>query len=774
MIEKMRRWALPAIAALFATLAVGCDGKDEDSAGKSGTDDTGQADPGDTGPADTTGDWSFEAEGPADAQAGDEVTYAVTVLDSTGADRSADAALSLVVSDPDGGTGNYEGASFTPTLAGDHAVTLGAEVEDLSFSQDFELSVAAGPAALVDLVLGATSAEVGETVGSEVRITDAWGNETKAETALSADPAEGATISGFEITFLADGSYEVTATLAEGSASDTEGPITVDSNGPFIALTSPERAAWLGEVSTVTVSGTITDAVSEPVAAQLDGDALTLEADGGFSVDVDVEDGLAVFSITAEDADGNSSDALLGVVVGETLAEDEALANSMRLRLNADALDVLGSAMSDELDEEQIEDELLASNPIAEEALSCFEVTVRATALSFGEVDVGLEPEEGALGIEIDVADLDIDLGMSIDLCGFGTVSDTGEITADLTTVTTEATITVPSVGDVEVSLADTEVSFTGLDPDMGDIDDLLNSYGYDWQDLGVDLDELMADAMTDAVEDALPAALEEALESVVISETFELSATEASLDAAIEDIEIDADGMTLVLESDIAGSSSHADIPESPGSWIQGGAAPEYADTPGLMHSLSLDSLNRLLHVVWDGGGLNESFDQDDLGLSSKTIGALFPGVTSLDVLLYPQLPPLVSPGTDVDPFDLDLGEFRMEAWGEAHESYELLAEGAMYLQAGVSVSLADDEISIAVEDGDISLDFFPEDASDVADSENLEAIISAFGGSLTSDMFPDIALPAPEISGFTVTTSDVYEDGADGTWLTVEGELE
>lgn len=729
-------------------------------------------DAGDDGGED--GDWTFEAVGPDSADAGQSVTYTVTLTDGDGADRLGDAALALQLTRPDGSEEAVTGASFAPTLAGDHTIVVQATADGELFTESLGLVVAAGPATQIDLVLDAESVEVGGVLGTTTSITDDWGNRAAGDAQLSADPTEGVSIDGADVAFGADGLYSITATLDGGTATDTEGPVTVDSNGPFIRIDSPARGAWLGDVGAVTVVGSVTDTVSAITSAELNGEALTLGDDGSFTLDLPVSAGLATLTLVAADADGNESDAVVSVSVGETLSMDDALSDSIRVRMNQDALDVLGGILADEVDPAVIEATLLASNPLIDTSVGCVDVRVRATALTFGAVEVALDPAPSELGLEIAVADLDFDFVTRVDLCGFGTTNPVGEITASVATITTTATIDVPSTGTADVSLSDTAVVFTDFNADLGGVATLLRSVGLTWSDVGLNLRELTADALSDAVEDALPPALEEALESIAISETFEVLDAEASLDSTLEDIELDADGMTIVLESEISNSGRHADIPASPGSWIQGGAAPDYAASPGLMYSVSLDALNRLLHTAWDGGGFNGTFTQDDLGVSEVAIALVFPGATTLDIEMFPALPPLMSPGVGTDPFDLALGALWLEVRGDVDGVDTLLAEGVMAVNAPVTLSLASGgDVEMTIGEGATTFDFVPEDAGAVKAAEDLEDIIGALSGSLSGEMFPELSLPAPEISGFTVTTSDVYEDGAAGTWLTVEGEL-
>jgi hypothetical protein len=736
------------------------------------SDKGGTTDGGDDGGEDT--DWTFAVDGPASAEAGELVTYTVTLTDGDGADRVADATLALALTLPDDNGDDVSGASFTPTLAGDHTVVVQATVDGEVFTESLDLVVAAGPATVIDLVLDATSAEVGGVVGSTTTVTDDWGNPTSGDVVLSADPSEAVTIVGDDLSFGADGLYTITATLDGGTATDTEGPVTVDSNGPFIRIDSPAQGAWLGDVRTVMVVGSVTDTVSAIDTATVNGRDLTLADDGSFTIEILLTEGLSTLTAEAADTDGNTSDALVGVAVGETLSMDDALSDSIRVRMNQDALDVLGDTLAEEVDPAVIEAALLASNPLINTSIGCVDVRVRATALTFGAVDVALDPEPNELGLEIEVADLDFDFVTRIDLCGVSTTNPVGEITATVATITTTATIDVPSAGTADVSLSGTDVVFTDFNADLGGVATLLRSVGLTWSDVGLNLRELTGDALADAVEDALPPALEEALESIVISETFEVLDAEATLDSVLEDVELDADGMTIVLESEISNSGSHPDIPTSPGSWIQGGAAPDYAASPGLMYSVSLDALNRLLHTAWDGGGFNGTFTEDDLGVSEAAIALVFPGATTLDIEMFPQLPPLMSPGAGTDPFDLALGALWLEARGDVDGVDTLLAEGVMVVNAPVTLALTTaGDVEVTIGEGTTTFDFVPEDAGAVKASEDLEDIIGALAGSLSGEMFPELSLPAPEISGFTVTTSDVYEDGADGTWLTVEGEL-
>ncbi len=727
--------------------------------------------PADTGNIDTLDaqDWSLTVDGPDAGTAGETLTWEASAQTADG--EPLEATLSLLITDADGGT-VADSAALTASLtgAGDYTVTVTAQWDGQTRAEDLDLTISAGALSALTLSLSSLSAEIGDTITATVTGADAWGNPLSVDPTLSAEPADGVALSGLSATFSADGAYTFSAD-ADGLTA-TAGPVIVDGAGPLVTLTSPERGAWI-EGDAVTVEGTVTDAVSAIAGLTLNGETVTVAADGSFSHPLSLTPGPNLLSLDATDTDGNTADAIIGVIAGAFSADD--LEGAIEAHLNAGALDTIAETLVEELDIAQIESDLKASNPVATDSLGCVDVEIDVDGLDLDTPTAAVTPTSDGLTLTLTATNLDIDLGIDVDLCGWTSTSTSGSLTADEVEIAVDIAVSVTAPGEVAVTVTDTTVTFTNFDEDFGTLSSILSTFGYSLSSLGIDTEAIVEDALIDAVEDAVPGALQDALESVGIDTSLALLDAEATLVAQIGDIETSADGLTLLLDATITGSGEHADIPEHPGSLILGGAAPDYDSEPGLFLGLSLDTLNRILEQLWTAGGVNTTITSAELGLQAAIIELVFPGNTALTLRLYPQLPPALTPTTGKTPLRLDISELQVEIWGDADTSAPLTT-AAIHLTAGATPALSTGSspvISLEVSDADLTLDVITQDASEVGEDEALEGLLALATGGLAAELLPEISFALPELGDFTLAAENIDAAGDAGDWIVVSAEL-
>jgi hypothetical protein len=114
--------------------------------------------------------------------------------------------------------------------------------------------------------------------------------------------------------------YTPTTALAEGShtftfaVSDNDGnaataasvTCTIDTVPPTLNLTSPADGT-ITNVASLTVSGTTNDATSSPVTVTVNGTAVTVGSDGGFSTTLTLKEGSNTITVVAKDAAGKTT-----------------------------------------------------------------------------------------------------------------------------------------------------------------------------------------------------------------------------------------------------------------------------------------------------------------------------------------------------------------------------------------------------------------------------------------------------------------------------------
>jgi len=713
--------------------------------------------------------------GPGSVEAGTVVTPSVIVLDDCG--NTIDAEVELSAS-PDGL--EILGGDINTSLVGVYFVT--AQVVDTAIFQTGSLEVVAGAAADLDLVLEAFSAEVGGSLDAAVTVVDAYGNPVGSAEDLvwTADPPDGVVFGVDSVGFEEEGLFEITVEM--DGLSDTEGPVTVDSNGPVIVVDSPSRGDYLTEAF-VTFTGSVTDGVTGVASATIDGDSLPLNADGSFSSDVRMLNGVTFVEIVAVDNDGNSSDLLMSVMndgAGEYLPDGYTIDDMIDAYISEDGLTGLADLTATALDLDAIEDGLMAANPIASSDFStiCFGfgdayLNIDIDGLDYSDFSVGMRGATDKLVVDVTINDLIIYLDGNYALCGGESTLDS-ELTADSADMRIQLDVQVTDRGRVNVSVIETAVTLDNFEADFTSLNTLVDVL----ETLGLDLETIIEDILIEelqtAVEADVPPMVESILEDFAIEQSIDLITASATMEAGLSGITISSDGMELTMTGTVTPDSTNPDIPEVPG-FVSGITAhPNFTGSSELELALSLDTINAILHAAWQAGAFSLTLDEDDVGLDSTTISALFPGATSLSMEVLPQMAPVLTDGTGVGMFDIRIGEMQIEAYGEVDGVDTFLADLSVAAVGEVDIEIAGDELAMVTNDLIATFDVHVTDASDVAFAEQVEGILDTFAGSLAADLVPEVAFAIPDISGISLVPDAVSPTGIGNDWIGVEMSIE
>lgn len=217
-------------------------------------------------------------------------------------------------------TGHYYNVSVSATDDAGNSVTKDAGDSTLGSSLQLRVIEKVAP------VIQITSPSAGATITNNkptisFKVTDDDSGVDAASITVSVDG--GAAISDFTKTAVTGGyqcTYTPTTALADGAhtitvnAADNDGNladvatvnIKVDTVPPTLNLTSPTDGLITNQ-STVTVAGTTNDVTSSPVTLTVNGETVTVNADGSFSTTVSLTEGENVITVVATDAAGKSS-----------------------------------------------------------------------------------------------------------------------------------------------------------------------------------------------------------------------------------------------------------------------------------------------------------------------------------------------------------------------------------------------------------------------------------------------------------------------------------
>jgi hypothetical protein len=293
-----------------------------------------------------------------------------------------------------------------------------------------------------------------------------------------------------------------------------------------------------------------------------------------------------------------------------------------------------------------------------------------------------------------------------------------------------------------------------------------------------VDFDGLvqgyMEDALDDAIRDEVPALVEDLFQDLELSTEFEVLDEPLSMTALPEDIEVDETGITIDLETSVTVSEWRYET-MGEGSLHYGYATPSWTGSPGMILGLNADLLNQLFYGLWGAGVLELTLTEDDLGISAEDLSILFPEMTGLTITTDPLLPITIVPdSTGSSIYELQFGDMLVTIWnGEVLEGNELLQ---VYVAGfgGFDVEMSSDgALDPILGEMDLYFDVIVPEANTAgaADTEELFAVLMP---TLLDSMIGGLSsLPIPEIDGFMMTSMTVSSGGAEGGFVTVEGDI-
>jgi len=707
--------------------------------------------------------------------AGGALTAAVSAADAWGNAVAADAA-SLSVSDP---AVTLTGDTLEGTIAGLYSVT--ATLDEVSDTEDFQIN--AGEAVTVDISLTDTDIEVYESVETAVSLTDLWGNEVDMDWTVTAPGTGTTTVSHTTVTFWDEGEYSVRVDVGGTSLWDEEGPFIIDSTGPDLEITTPERGDWMpGDTSgsTGTVSGTVSDEWSSLDSVTVDGAAMTVSSAGAFSTSTSWDFGFNTVETIATDTDGNETSDLRGLLVGNFLEYGERASSGMVVRINEgaggfDELEVLGESL---ITASELEDAI--PDPIYDESEEycvwgyCYELyalTLTADNPAIGSVELELDPRPtGRLEATFTISDVSIDWDADGAVAGGG-YSDSGTLTIDTLRVESHISFSVNSSNEIEATVDTVYVTTTGFDAGWDSwIETAMSYFGYNIDD---ELQSYLEDAVEDAVVDELPPALEDAFQDLDVEYTLTNGGSTYTITAAPEDIDIDDRGLTLEMESRfvVSGLSSAS----GEGSLYYGYGATDWSGSTGIALGVSADFINQIFYGLWADGLLDTSFTDAELDLDVSDLAAFIPGLTSLTFEVESLLPPVATVGTRGDLLDLDWGSVLVTLYNGSSSSGTVLVQAYIQVESGLDMSVdAGGQLQTSVSDAVAEFDVIVPAPGTTASADTevlLEMLVPVLLPAL-GDMFVPVSLP--DISGFTIENVTVAAGGDEDGFGVLTGELQ
>ena len=666
-----------------------------------------------------------------------------------------------------------EGAELFFERAGLYQVSCeGAGVVD---ALPESVEIVAGPAATLTVSISPNLPFVspGTVVQLETRVTDRFSNPISGAPIRFESAPE---LPNFGVgRFLAEreGEYLLTASLSEGTFEDRplsgQIQLVVDGGAPTIRCLSPDAAEMLTLGDPVVLRGEVADNV-EIDQVTVDGRPAQLDARGRFSVAVDPEWGLNVYSVNARDRFGQVSSTFCTVFAADRYgAEADALSDLITLTLGQRAIDdgpganpvrsftdIFRAMLNSQGIIDVIDSSLRAANPILPS--TCYErlpivgtCIFRASATYRGLSLGGPNTVSSSLitrGIRVDARLEDLDLDIDIAMTGpdlSGTVSaESIEATLlfDLSLRGGQPSVRLRNSDQNQVVVGRLSSDFGGL---AGWLADLIFPA----------VEGIIRGQVTQEIEGFLEGQLDSILSGVLsnldlsaISADLQLPSpgggapVELSLAFDFSSLSSRPERLLLAIDSQSGGRATHA-RPSAGIPRVSGTPRREVAliGQQSAGAALSVDFLNQALHQLWRGGLFDIEPDAPILGGTPEGFALSFtltlPPTLSLEegrrarVSLGPAIGTLSYPALFPEPITIRIAAF-----------------------ATSTVSLDGDLLSFSAPDGVIELEELYLDLEGIALSPqergllegDFRRIIGSLLGAALNDALP--ALPLPDFA--------------------------
>jgi len=612
----------------------------------------------------------------------------------------------------------------------------------------------------------ADSGEVGEVLPVVVEVRDQFGEPIDAEWQLAVDHEGTSFDPEVGLSLLADGVYVVRAVLVDNpEISDEDGPLTVDSNGPWITLSSPTAGAWL-EPGIVRVEGQVSDAVSGIASLTVQGVEVVPDGTGAFSVDLEAPSGPFSVRVEAVDGDANVADVGVGVMVGDAAPLGEIRSEGIELLLTSTVLDQLMNERAEALNPLLVTLLVASYNPLYQVSTGLYSYTANVTGVTWDTLAASVVPGTGEFVVTFTFTNLEITVDQRV-VIGVTPYTSVGTFSDTVTRVDIPVIARGVAEGEYVLELDVSSITFTSPTWNGGTISGPSGT--------PLDVAALVGPDLLSAMSGVLGPEIEGALADFVLEASPTVLGQTVSYLGEVNGIESYPGGIVLEFDSDVGGPAPVEDLPVVPGSLLLPGDPPgAFPTSQALGFSVSLDLVNRLLHTAWAGGALNMVLTNDDLGLDPSLIGLVFPGATTLNLDLSSDLPPaIVSEGTDIF-VRMPLLSVAATGMLDGGTGDVPLADAQVFVEAPVSLAVSPSGGMEAVfGTANLSVEVAPTEPGGVSAAEALEDRLGAVAAPLVSSLLPSIEVFQPAVPGLNIRPETLGLGGSDQSWIVAECSL-
>lgn len=438
------------------------------------------------------------------------------------------------------------------------------------------------------------------------------------------------------------------ATATAGEATDSVA-FTVDSVGPTLAVTSPARGAYIGEVDRVTVSGSVEELGSGLSLVKLGEQIVAVGEDGTFSGDVIVQPGYNQLTVTAIDKAGHESQRVLAVMAGATTDPTEAINPAFDIFVGPDAIGTATDAIRQVATPEFVLGYLKSALMID---------GVSIDSLAYDPLDVTITPRSNAQNpgqrgyLEFDLLVKNLVLNGSFT---FGGEVIQLEVKVASATVTTTAELDVDGRSGLEITFGQSELDLgaDGIDWQVKTGDGTLSSEDVAFLERTVE--NVARTAFSQLLSERL---IDQLYDPNILKRKIALLGRELAFEVQLKNIIVNASGI-LVQTGLKMPAEAAPEVRKVPGALLLP-TGPQEAPTleTGVVATTDHAALNRVLHGIWRSGLFHQQLIGADLvglelpfALTSDALALAIDGRVAnhssgdaeAALVLRPALPPVV-----------------------------------------------------------------------------------------------------------------------------------
>ncbi len=418
------------------------------------------------------------------------------------------------------------------------------------------------------------------------------------------------------------------AVACTDNAYDPNAP-AIDPNAPRVHITSPTRGTIAGDVTTVTVTGTVSDdsgAVSEVKV----NDVLATVSGNTFTAQVPVNAGTNLLHAVAKDAQGNAGKESRAVVAGPMATLARHVPDAITATLSAQTIDAVARGAAGYIKTANLTAAVAPMNPVVDAGTTngvpdCLYGQAEISSLSVTDADIVMTPQNGGIFMSAEITSPRI--GMHLQWA-VSCLDGSRDIVIRASKISVQGTLKVGVVaGKFDIKLENQNVQITGFDLQLGGVPDTIINM--------LSLDTAMGPILGFATERLVVPMLNKSLAGLNETKTVDVFGKQILVDMKPSQISFTRDGGMVLLNTSLRAKGDQGSFVYVPNT------VPAMDMSQGFQLAVADDAANQLMTSLYSAKALDATFELNNG--SYGDVGTLFDSVQ-----LEAKVPPYVDANGD------------------------------------------------------------------------------------------------------------------------------